>query len=115
MRNLSVKEQGDKAYLVEHNASGDKIDMTIPLPSSGTTPEDVSKLQEDINKIQSKLEEQESANNDGRINTDKEVHDFLEGYGENEKLADKIGDNMTDEDILDTFGYKPGDIDFDNE
>ena len=115
MRNLSVKEQGDKASLVEHKASGDEIDMTIPLPSSGTTPEDVSKLQEDINKIQSKLEEQESANNDGRINTDKEVHDFLEGYGENEKLADKIGDNMTDEDILDTFGYKPGDIDFDNE
>lgn len=77
--------------------------------------EDVSQLQEDVSKIQSKLKEQESVNDDGRINTDKEVHDFLEGYGENEKLADKIGDNMTDEDILDTFGYKPGDIDFDNE
>jgi len=35
MRKLSVKEEGDKAYLVEHKASGDEIDMTIPLSSSG--------------------------------------------------------------------------------
>jgi len=115
MRNLSVKEQGDKAYLVEHKGSKEEVVMTMPLPSSGTTPEDISKLQEDVNQIRAKLEEQESVNNDGIINTDKEVHDFLEGYSDNEKLDDKIGDYMTDEDILDTFGYKPGDIDFDEE
>lgn len=35
MRNLSVKEQGDKAYLLEHKTSGDELIMTMPLPESG--------------------------------------------------------------------------------
>lgn len=35
MRNLSVKEQGDKAYLLEHKTSGDEVVMTMPLPESG--------------------------------------------------------------------------------
>ena len=35
MKNLSVEERGDKAYLLEHKTSGDEVIMTMPLPESG--------------------------------------------------------------------------------
>ena len=35
MKDYSVEEIGEKAYLVEHTEDGDVIDMVMPLPSQG--------------------------------------------------------------------------------
>lgn len=81
---------------------------------SGGSSEEMRALREEVDDLRERISRQENTNLDSVINTDKEVHDFLDGYGEEDRLEDKIGDNMTDEDILDTFGYKPGDVDFDD-
>lgn len=35
MKNYSVKEKGEKGYLIENTPTGDVVDMVWPLPSEG--------------------------------------------------------------------------------